>query len=293
MGLLAADAVRLLADLRGEAPLIHVVDIGANPLEEPSYKGLLDMGLCRVTGFEPQPEALAELNQTKGPNEIYLPHAVGDGSEAVLHVAEMSGFTSLFPPLAHVARLLGWRRKMAVRETVPLTTRVLDQLDEVGPIDFLKIDVQGAELSIIRNGRAKLAGAVAVQTEVRFLPIYEGEPRFGGLDNELARQGFSLHDFVSLKRVRMASANSSRLSARAVRQIVDGDAIYLRDLARPRRLSDDQLFKAAILAVGVLESASAAVYCLDLLQSRGRVTQDQIDRFLSLLPPRLLRGARP
>lgn len=293
MAMLAADAVRHLADLRGAAPVIHVVDIGANPLEPPSYKGLLDMGLCRVTGFEPQPEALAKLNRTKGPNETYLPHAVGDGSDAVLHVAAMSGFTSLFPPLAHVARLLGWRRQMAVRETVSLTTRVLDQIDEVGPIDFLKIDVQGAELSILRNGRAKLAGAVAIQTEVRFLPIYDGEPRFGALDRELARQGFALHDFAFLKRVRLASTNSPRLSSRAARQIVDGDAIYLRDLARPRRLSDDQLFKAAILAVGALETAAAAVYCLDLLLDRGRVTQDQIDKFLSLLPPRLLREARP
>ena len=45
---------------------VHVVDIGANPIEgDAPYKRLLAQGNARVTGFEPQPEALARLNAAK------------------------------------------------------------------------------------------------------------------------------------------------------------------------------------------------------------------------------------
>jgi hypothetical protein len=56
--------------------LTDVVDVGANPIEgEPPYAPMLAAGLCRVTGFEPQQEALLELQTKKGPNERYLPYA--------------------------------------------------------------------------------------------------------------------------------------------------------------------------------------------------------------------------
>ncbi|MBL4690091.1 MAG: hypothetical protein JKY68_01280 [Rhodospirillales bacterium] len=50
--------------------MIDVVDIGSNPIDaEPPYSGLLRAGLARVTGFEPNPDALAELEAKKGDNE--------------------------------------------------------------------------------------------------------------------------------------------------------------------------------------------------------------------------------
>jgi len=52
--------------------LTDVVDIGANPIDgEPPYTSMLAEGLCHVTGFEPQQEALVELQRMKGPNERY------------------------------------------------------------------------------------------------------------------------------------------------------------------------------------------------------------------------------
>jgi len=50
--------------------LTEVVDIGASPTENVApYRSMLDIGICRVTGFEPNEEAFSELIKTKGPNE--------------------------------------------------------------------------------------------------------------------------------------------------------------------------------------------------------------------------------
>lgn len=293
MPFLSEAAVRLLFDLRAGRP-IHILDVGANPLEKPAYKSLVDLGLARVTGFEPQPSALAELNRAKGPNETYLPYVVGDGSMGQLHITQGSGFTSLFPPLVPNARLVGVKRLMNVLSVEQLPTRALDFMQEVDPVDFLKIDVQGAELSVIRHAREKLSSAIAVQTEVRFLPIYEGEPSYGALNDELTSQGFVFHDFHAFNRKPLASENAARLAPRSgATQIVDADAIYLRDLARNRQLSDEQLFTLAILATGVLDRPGVAVHALDLLKGRGRIVQSHIDSYLDSLPADLVRKAPP
>ena len=67
--------------------LTEVVDVGASPIDgEPPYAPMLSAGLCRVTGFEPQEQALLELQRKKGPDERYLPYAVGDGAAHTLNL---------------------------------------------------------------------------------------------------------------------------------------------------------------------------------------------------------------
>ncbi len=269
---------------QGARPL-HVVDVGANPVEgEAPYRRLLDRGYATVTGFEPQPEALAQLNAKKTPAETYLPLALGDGGTATLHLYRGSGFASVFPIRPEAAALLGIARQTRESGRIDVATRRLDDLAEVAPVDFLKIDVQGSELSIIANGAGKLAGAAAVMTEVRLLPIYQGEPSFGALDQELSRQGFMFHDFVFLKRMALRSSRQGALRRRTFRQVVDGDALYIRDLTRLDAVSNDQLYRLAILAEGVMQSPSLALFCLEELARREAVTDSAVEEYVALLP---------
>jgi hypothetical protein len=54
--------------------LTAVVDVGANPIDgDPPYKSLLQKRGCRVTGFEPQVEALAMLNKLKSNSKLIYP----------------------------------------------------------------------------------------------------------------------------------------------------------------------------------------------------------------------------
>jgi FkbM family methyltransferase len=264
---------------------IEVVDVGANPIEgDAPYRRLLDQGLCHVTGFEPQEGPLAALNARKSVQETYLPHALGAGGAADLHLFHHSGFTSLFAVDPKIAAFLGFNRATRETEVVQVETLRLDDVPGLERIDYLKIDVQGAEAMIIAGGAARLAETMLIQTEVRFVPLYAGEPCFAGLDAELQRQGFLFHDFAFLKRVNLRSPSAGSLRPSVKRQVVDGDAYYLRDLSDLSKISDTQLFRLALLADQVMEDAALVLFCLDALEERRSIGRQSAARFAAALP---------
>ncbi|MGB8813622.1 MAG: FkbM family methyltransferase [Paracoccaceae bacterium] len=269
---------------------LRVVDIGANPIEgDAPYKSLLDNGFCHLTGFEPQAEALAALNARKSGAETYFSNALGDGNDATLQLFQHSGFTSVFPVRADTAQLLGFHRATQSTGQLAIKTTRLDDIAGIGRIDYLKIDVQGSELNIISNGKNALQETVLVQTEVRFLPLYDGEPSFGDLDRELRQQGFQFHDFDFLKRGSLRSASHGRLKPRCNRQVIDGDAFYIRDLTKVGEMSNEQLFRLAFLAESVVKSPNLVLFCLDNLASKGAVGRGASAGYLATLPENLLR----
>ncbi len=251
--------------------LTAVVDIGANPIDgDPPYLPMLREGLCTVTGFEPQPEALQLLLDAAGPNERYLPHAVGDGGEHELKVTWMNGMTSLFEPdVARLSLLNEFARYGEVLSRHAMATTRLDDVTDLGPMDLLKIDVQGSELTIFQNGTDALAGAVAVHTEMSFAPLYEGQPLFGEVDAELRAQGFVLHTFATLKKWPIAPAVLDGKIFENHQQVIEADVAYVKDFGRLEELTTAQVQHLALLAHFVYGSTDLAVRCLDHLARTG------------------------
>jgi len=273
--------------------LTAVVDIGANPIDgAPSYQPMLDKELCTVTGFDPQPAAL-DLLRDRGPFETYLPYAVGDGSVQTLHVCSAPGMSSflkpdaaslaLFPLFAEFGKVVG---------TQQMETRPLDTITEIVAVDFLKMDVQGSELAILRSGREKLAEAVAIQTEVSFVPLYENQPPIGLLDLELRAQGFIPHALVELKEWIIAPLVVNRNPRQALNQLLEADMVYVRDLRTAKSWTDEQLKHLALIAHHCYRSFDLTLFCLLELEARGSVPSGVQDHYLRMLqslpatPPR-------
>ena len=226
---------KALFELLSPQRLTEVVDIGANPIDgQPPYAAMLAAGICYVTGFEPQEEALLELQQNEGPNEKYLPYAVGDGGTHTLNICLGSGMTGFFEPdpaTLSVFEVLKQTGKVLRR--VPVETRRLDDISEVRDMDFLKIDVQGSELSVFKGGVTKLSQAVAVQTEVSFVKLYMGQPSIGDVDLELRSQGLVPHCFAEVKKHPIAPCVVNNDPRMALNQLTEADLVYVRDFFHP------------------------------------------------------------
>jgi len=275
-----------LTGLLRPARLTQVIDIGANPIDgDPPYKPMLSAGLCQVIGFEPQEKAYQKLLAQAGPNERYLRHVLGDGSRHVLNVCREPGMTSLLEPdpatLEVFEAFKGWSE---IVRRVPVDTRRLDEIDEIEAIDFLKIDVQGSELSIFRSGRVKLGQAVAIQTEVSFVRLYRNQPVFGEIDLELRGQGFIPHALVAVRKWPIAPSLIDNTPTKALNQLLEADFVYVRDFSRPESLSDEQLKHLALIAHHCYQSADLAVRCIMLLRHRKVLSADAEQAYLASLP---------
>lgn len=276
-----------LVDLLRPSRLTAVVDVGANPIDgAPPYASMLAAGLCSVAGFEPQERALAKLRASAGPNERYFGTAVGDGSMKTLHVTHCEGMSSTLKPdadaLAAFVALSDYGR---VVETTPVKTYRLDDLD-IGPCDFLKIDVQGGEMDVFRNGRETLRNAVAIQTEVSFVPLYEGQATFGAVDTWLRGEGFIPHLVAEQKHWPLTPAFPESPMT-CWRQIVEMDVVYVRDFTADANMTPEQWRHLGMIALLVYASADLAGRCVLALERMGEIPAGSVASFHATLAPHI------
>lgn len=266
--------------------ITQVVDAGANPIDgDPPYKAMLAAGLCEVTGFEPQADALARLEQNRGPGERYLPYALGDGTQATLNICELEGMTSLLvPEPKHLALFNLFPIWGKVKNQIPVETRKLDDIAEIGRMDFLKMDVQGSERDVLSRGQEKLKDTVVVQTEVSFVPLYQGQPVFGEIDLILRGQGFLPHCVTGTKIWPLAPMVVGNQPNRGIRQLLETDMVYVRNFSRPENMTVEQWKQLALLAHHCYGSYDLALKCIVILVELGALPADASKRYLAGLP---------
>jgi hypothetical protein len=66
---------------------------------------------------------------------------------------------------------------------------------------YLKLDTQGFDLEAFRGAEGVLDKILAAQTEVSFVPLYEGMPGWADSLKEFESLGFSVVDFMPVTRV--------------------------------------------------------------------------------------------
>jgi hypothetical protein len=136
---------------------------------------------------------------------------------------------------------------------------------------------------VFQHGRERLRNAVAVQTEVSFVPLYRDQPTFGDVDSELRSQGFVPHSMPALKQWAIAPTVFDGDFRRPGNQLLEADFVYVRDLAHPESMSSEQLSHLAMIAFHVYGSVDLAVLCVIELQRRGHAPQGAAERLLQLV----------
>jgi FkbM family methyltransferase len=172
-----------------------VLDVGANTgvlaqsVRAGGYGG-------RIVSFEPSSAAFAELAATAAGDAAWDVRRLALGAtagEVTLNLAGNSSSSSLLPMTSlHVESAP--ESAYVATETVELAT--LDSLREelVRPGDrvYLKLDVQGFELEVVKGAADVLPQVHVVDAELSLVPLYEGAPRLHEVVDVLAAHHFVL-----------------------------------------------------------------------------------------------------
>ena len=243
---------------------LKIVDVGAMTLGEGTdpYSALASATQCDVYGFEPVAEELEKLRASAKPGHHYLPHTIGDGSARTFHECNFSMTSSLFEPntallanFQHLEELVRVKKKHAVE------TKRLDDIPELEGTDFLKVDVQGAELLVFDGAARILDNALVVHTEVQFVQLYKDTPLFGEIDIHLRSKGFTLHRMSQSGRTFKPLVFRNDPNA-TLSQILWGDAVYVRDFMQFDRLAGAALLKLATILHETYRSFDLAAFAL-------------------------------
>jgi FkbM family methyltransferase len=160
--------------------------------EAEQYQG---MGVKKVIWVEAQPESERRQEQAKRYGQILHEFtAFSDGKwNAVLRIASNEVSSSILPFAGH-SRIYP---DIVVTKEIPIKTVRADEFFKDFPpeIDTLVLDVQGAELNVLKGMGDLLRQIKTAWLEVNVTELYEGCALQPELDDWMAKAGFPNRDF--------------------------------------------------------------------------------------------------
>jgi FkbM family methyltransferase len=247
---------KLAAVVRKAEPSLKftMLEVGAVPLggEREPFHWLLELFPgSRVIAFEVDAGVCASLNERAPVGMRYYPTALGRRDETrSFYLTRHPMCASLYRPNEALISLyqnfeVAYLEAESTIRTVSLDAFIRDE--RIGAVDFIKIDIQGAELDVFEGGVETLVSTLAIVSEVEFVLHYLDQPLFGDVCRFLDQHGIMFHKFLGL-------------AGRALRPIVLhndpnfasqhiwSDAMFVRHVQRFADLDATQLLKLAVLA---------------------------------------------
>jgi FkbM family methyltransferase len=266
-----------------------ILDGGArDALADPRWQAF-EPGRARLYGFEPDDKETISLNaevREKGLDFHYFSGALwSEPTELTFYENKASGGGSFYPQ--NTALTERWKFEntaelFLARDIFYPTGTAKWKMTSVDAwaaaqegridIDFLKLNVQGAELEILKGASSIIDSAIGLMVEVSFVESYKERPFFADIDKWLRDHDFTFFDLIGHHY--MGRANSP-ITARHLPglyglygQLIEGHGIYLRDPIDMQRkgleigrFSKNKLLKLAAFS----ELFGQAEYAFELL----------------------------
>ena len=251
--------------------LLEVGAVKISEEEEPFYELLDYFPSSKIVGFEIDKEVCDKMNLSARDGVKYYPHALGEFNESKeLYITNHPMCSSLYKPNENLISLYHNFEAAYLKSKTTIETITLDnflETNNIGSLDFIKIDVQGAELDIFRGGKKALNDVLKIVCEVEFIHHYENQPLFGDVCKFLNGYDLMFNKFLGIagRSLRPIVFNSDKNFAS---QHIWSDAIFIKHVQKISKLSDKKLLKLSLLAA-VYKSLDLTYYCLSRYDERN------------------------
>ena len=245
--------------IKNETPLV-ICDIGASPVDPtPFIDELFKNVNCFLYGFEPNEEEFEKLNSSD--KKKYFKYAVGNGQSKTLNICAAPGMTSILEPdLEYLELFHGFSEWAKVQKKVKIQTKKLDDINFDKKIDFLKIDVQGYEHEVIKNGNNIINDCLIVQLETSPRPLYKNEKSFAHICLQLENLGFQLHSFNKINTRCFKPVILQNNIYSGLHHLHQLDCVFIKKLNLLDKFDLEQLKKIALILFYSFESYDLVDY---------------------------------
>lgn len=224
----------------------------------------------RILAFELDTDLCKVLNEKAESNIKYFPVALGEREEKrTLYETAHPMCSSLYRPNEELLLNYNNLECAMLKSESSVGTESLDsfiQRNHIDNIDFIKIDIQGAELDVFKGGGKTLKDVVFIISEVEFIPLYTNQPLFGDVCNHLWSHDFMFHKFKSIagRTIKPFIINDN---PNFPSQHMWSDAVFMKKIHKLKDLASDKLLKTGVLSY-MYESLDVALYCFKQYDER-------------------------
>ena len=226
-----------------------IIDGGArDALQDPRWR-IFSPDRVRLYGFEPDESEVEGLNAqaaAEGLDYRYYAGALwGEVADITFFENKSSGGSSCFPQNTDLTHRWKFQNQQDFFLSKDIfyptgtsewsTTTLDDWSSSIGGVDgdFMKLNVQSAELEILKGGEDVLRHHVGLMVEMSFVESYKNRPFFSDIDIYLRARGFRFFDLVGLHYMGRADApiTASHLPGLYPLwgQLIEAHGIYFRD----------------------------------------------------------------
>ena len=254
----------------------NIIEIGAVQItdtQEPFYQLLNYFPSSNIIGFELEEEVCSKMNANAKNGIKYYPYALGKANERrKLYITQNPMCSSLYKPNEELIKLYNRFEVAYLKEEIEINTITLDyfiEQNKIGDVDFIKIDVQGAELDVFKGGKKTLNNVLKIVTEVEFIPHYIDQPLFGDVCSYLKKHNLMFNKFLGL--AGRALKPLILKNAHTASQHIWTDAVFIYHVQKIKDLSNLKLLKLSLLSL-LYGSVDLTHFCLSRFDEKNSTT---------------------
>jgi len=259
----------LVSDALAERERFIILDGGAREaLADPRWQSLAP-GRVRLYGFEPDDKEVADLNRiaaergldyryfaaglwsTPGTQTFYANKSPGGGAFYKQNTDLTDRWKFANSEQKFLSRDIFYPTEASVWKVTSLEAWATEH--GIEDMDFMKLNVQGSELEILRGSGPLLDAVIGLMVEVSFVESYKDRPFFSDIDAFLRQHRFSFFDLIGHHYMGRARSPITARHAPGLYplwgQLIEGHGIYFKDPIEleARGMPTDRLSVAKLL----------------------------------------------
>lgn len=211
-----------------------LIDVGAAGEILPRFSGIKNKTLI---AFEPDPVAFKDLQKKySSKNYIIINEALSSKEQELeINFTKKGECSSIYEPNYELLKEFPHSERFNVKRRAKIKTKTLDNVLKMHGVkypNYMKLDIQGAELEALKGSVNSLKSICCIELEIEFAELYKNQPLFSETEQFLRKKGFEVWD---LRRVYQKN-ESSVFHGYKKGRLVSGDALFFKN---PNRLLAD------------------------------------------------------